>query len=61
MCRQPAWRPREPFAYVQQSQLRVALLEEWDNIPQRTISTLIDSMRNRCALVIEANGGVTRY
>ena len=42
-------------------QLRVALLEEWDNIPQRTISTLIDSMRNRCALVIEANGGVTRY
>jgi hypothetical protein len=32
--------------------------EEWDNIPQATINSLINFMRRRCHA---ANGGHTRY
>lgn len=42
-------------------QLRAALLEEWDNIPQRTIDNLVTSMRRRCTALSEAGGGHTRY
>lgn len=42
-------------------QLRGALQEEWDNIPQATIDNLILSMRRRCTALREANGGHTRY
>lgn len=42
-------------------QLRPALLEEWDNIPQATIDNLIMSMRRRCTALREAHGGHTRY
>jgi len=41
--------------------LRLALLEEWENIPQENIRTLVDSMPQKCQAVIEAEGGVTRY
>ena len=34
---------------------------EWDNIPQATINSLINSMRRRCVGLHEANGGHTRY
>ena len=41
--------------------LRQALLEEWDQIPQNKIRRLISSMRRRCQAVIEARGHHTRY
>ena len=44
-------RPVQP-ASVQE--LRQALLEEWDQIPQYKIRRLISSMRRRCQAVIEA-------
>jgi hypothetical protein len=37
-------------------QLRTAIEEEWDNIPQATINSLINSMRRRCVTLYEANG-----
>ena len=51
-------RPVQP-ASVQE--LRQALLEEWDQIPQYKIRRLISSMRRRCQAVIEARGHHTRY
>ena len=51
-------RPVQP-ASVQE--LRQALLEEWDQIPQYKIRRLINSMRRRCQAVIEARGHHTRY
>ena len=35
--------------------------EEWDNIPQATINSIINSMRRRCVALHEANGDHTRY
>lgn len=43
------------------AQLRVALLQEWNNIPQAVIRNLIESMRRRLVAVIAARGGHTRY
>ena len=51
-------RPVQP-ASVQE--LRQALLEEWDQIPQYKIRRLISSMQRRCQAVIEARGHHTRY
>ena len=51
-------RPVQP-ASVQE--LRQALLEEWDQIPQYKIRSLISSMRRRCQAVIEARGHHTCY
>ena len=42
-------------------QLREALAEEWNNIPQATIDHLIMSVRRRCTALVGANGGHTRY
>ena len=42
-------------------ELRQALLEEWDQIPQYKIRRLISSMRRRCQAVIEARGHHTCY
>jgi transposase len=39
-------------------ELRRALIQEWNNIPQAFI---IGSMRRRCQAVINARGGHTRY
>lgn len=41
--------------------LRIALVEEWDNIPQATIDHLVASMRRRCVALRHARGGHTRY
>ena len=51
-------RPRQPQTL---RELREALLEEWNHIPQDVIRKLVESMRDRCEAVIAANGGVTRY
>jgi transposase len=42
-------------------ELRRALIQEWNNIPQSFIKILIGSMRRRCQSVINARGGHTRY
>ena len=49
-------RPVQP-ASVQE--LRQALLEEWDQIPQYKTRRLISSMQRRCQAVIEARGHIT--
>lgn len=43
------------------AELRAALVEEWNNIPQRQINGLINSMPRRVRAVLGANGGHTRY
>jgi len=43
------------------NELRAALLEAWNNIPQADISKLVLSMRHRCQAVRIAHGGHTRY
>jgi hypothetical protein len=40
---------------------RTAIEEEWSNIAQATINSLINSMRRRCVALHEANGGHTKY
>ena len=42
-------------------ELRRALIQEWNNIPQTFIRKLIGSMRRRCQAVIHARGGHTHY
>jgi hypothetical protein len=39
--------------------LHTATEEEWDNIPQATITSLINYMQRRCDALHEANGGHT--
>ena len=41
--------------------LRIAIEEQWENIPLATINSLINFMRRRCVALHEANGGHTRY
>jgi hypothetical protein len=41
--------------------LRQALLEEWNNMPQRVIQSIILLMRRRCVACITARGGHTKY
>ena len=43
------------------AQLEAAIREEWDNIPQNFINTLIDSMPRRCRMVVNRRGGPTKY
>ena len=41
--------------------LEVALVQEWNRIPQATIRRLIGSMRQRCRVCVNNRGGHTRY
>jgi hypothetical protein len=43
------------------TQPHTAIEEEWNNIPQATINSLINSMRRRCVKLHETNVGHTRY
>ncbi|GFX58358.1 transposable element Tcb2 transposase [Trichonephila clavipes] len=56
--RRIAARPRPP-ATVQD--LEIALLEEWNSIPQSLTNNLIASMANRCAAVLAVRGDYTPY
>ncbi|GFX36702.1 transposable element Tcb2 transposase [Trichonephila clavipes] len=56
--RRIAARPR-PLATVRD--LEIALLEEWNSIPQSLIDNLIASMANRCAAVLAVRGDHTPY
>ena len=42
-------------------QLHTTIEEEWDDIPQATINSLINSMRSKCVALHETNGGHTIY
>lgn len=42
-------------------ELKVAIEEEWDGIPQEFVVTLIRSMKNRMEATIRARGGNTSY
>ena len=43
------------------AQLQLALMQEWNNIPQRTIDNLVGSMGRRVRAATAARGGHTRY
>ena len=42
-------------------QLKKVLEEEWKMIDSDLITRLIDSMKDSCQAVIDANGGTTKY
>ena len=42
-------------------ELEAALIDKWENIPQRDLRTLCLSMRRRCTSLIAARGSHTRY
>ncbi|GFU46198.1 transposable element Tcb2 transposase [Trichonephila clavipes] len=54
--RRIAARPRPP---VTVRDLEIALLEEWNSIPQSLIDNIIASMANRCAAVLAVRGDHT--
>ncbi|GFX84974.1 transposable element Tcb2 transposase [Trichonephila clavipes] len=56
--RRIAARPRPPATV---RDLEIALLEEWNSIPQSLIDNLIVSMANRCAAVLAVRGDHTPY
>ena len=41
--------------------LRQYMVEEWENISDRTVKNSIRSMKNRCKLVIKNNGDRISY
>lgn len=53
-------RARQPVAQTIQ-ELKTAIEEEWEMIPQNFIERLINSMPNRMRAVVDAHGGNTRY
>ena len=44
-----------------ENELRQALLQEWQLIPQRRITNIINTMRQRCNACIAAGAGYTRF
>ncbi|GFX52962.1 transposable element Tcb1 transposase [Trichonephila clavipes] len=56
--RRIAVRPRPPATV---RDLEIALLEEWNSIPQSLIDNLIASMANRCAAILAVRGDHTPY
>ena len=51
---------RQPVPPLDVIQLRHALIQEWNNIPQAKINAFIRSMRQRCQAVLHAEGGRSR-
>ncbi|GFV60335.1 transposable element Tcb2 transposase [Trichonephila clavipes] len=51
---------RQPHAQTFQ-ELEIALLEEWDRIPQLLINSLIQSMPQRCSTLLAVHGKHTPY
>ena len=43
------------------AELRVAVQEEWENVPIEVIRAFIDSIPRRIETVIANNGGPTKY
>ena len=44
-----------------ENELRQALLQEWQLIPQRRITNIINTLRQRCNACIAAGAGYTRF
>ncbi|GIY14697.1 DDE_3 domain-containing protein [Caerostris extrusa] len=42
-------------------ELKIALVEEWEGLPQALLNSLINSMHTRCALTIRHTRGSTHY
>ena len=61
--RQRRWRRLQARARQPRDlpELRVAVVEEWNELPQNNFNRLVRSMRRRCQAVIDARGGNTRY
>lgn len=53
-------RSREP-APTSINELKIAVVEEWENIPQEDIQDIMDGLPNRLEEVIRARGGNTHY
>ena len=51
--------PHPPPATL--AQLRNALIDEWNNIPMRTVNALVNSIQRRIRAATAARGGHTRY
>ena len=43
------------------AQLRNGLIDEWNNIPMRTVNALVNSIQRRIRVATAARGGHTRY
>ena len=43
------------------AQLRNALIDEWNNVPMRTVNALVNSIQRRIRAATAARGGHTRY
>ena len=41
--------------------LRIYVKEAWEQITEEQLNSLIDSMRERCLAVIDAEGGFTKF
>ena len=52
---------RRPNPPANVNELRQAHIQEWNNIPQAEINTLVSSTRRRCTAVVNSRGGHTRY
>ena len=47
--------------YINRQELKTAIVQAWDTIPQEVIDNLIESMPRRCTAVLDAQGGPTKY
>ena len=52
---------RRPNPPANVNELRQALIQEWNNIPQAEINTLVNSMRRRCTALVNSRAAHTRY
>ena len=52
---------RRPNPPANVNELRQALIQEWNNIPQAKNNTLVNSMSRRYTAVVNSRGGHTRY
>ena len=53
--------PPPPPTPATLAQLRNALIDEWNNIPMRTVNALVNSIQRRIRAATAARGGHTRY
>ena len=51
----------DPTVHRNYKRLRATVQAAWDAIPYEKIVELLNSMRERCQAVIDANGGETKY
>ena len=50
-----------PYDFMSYDQLREAVLEAWEAVPEDWLIQLVREMRERCQAVIDANGMHTKY